>query len=102
MMSRNRGAARVRIGLVAHEPIRLAGLASIFDLPARESYAQLLPVTGSIGELLSDRSLGYMVVDVHTSANGLRMLDSIRVARPDMRLIVIGPAGNDELVMKSI
>lgn len=101
-MSRNRAAAPVRIGLVAHEPIRLAGLTSIFDLPARASYAQLLPVTGSIGELLSDRSLGYMVVDLHTSANGLRILDSIRVARPDMRLIVIGPAGDEELVLKSI
>jgi len=82
--------------------MRLAGLASIFDQPARANHAQLLPVSGSIAELLSAPTLQYLVVDLHSSPSGLKALETIRRARPDIRLIVIGPGGNDELIMKSI
>ncbi len=33
---------------------------------------------------------------------GMAAIDSLRRARPDIRLIVIGPEGDDELVMNSI
>lgn len=92
----------IRIGLVTNEPIRLAGLVSVFDLPARRCEAQLYPVTGSLAELLSDATLRYMVVDLHSWSSGLKTVDTIRRQRPDIRLIVIGPEDNDELVMKSI
>ena len=92
----------IRIGLVCDEPIRLAGLASIFDLPAEENRAQLIPVTGSVSDLLSEPSLNYLVVDLNAPASGLKSIESIRCARPDIRLIVIGPAGDDELVLRSI
>jgi DNA-binding NarL/FixJ family response regulator len=91
----------IRIGLVANEPIRLAGLITIFDLPAEHSQAQLLPVPGSIGELLASAALEYMVIDLH-AFSGLEALEAVRRARPDIRLIVIGPEGDDELVMNSI
>ncbi len=42
----------IRIGILAAEPIRVAGLASIFDLPAQPDQAQLVPVIGSFEELL--------------------------------------------------
>ena len=42
------------------------------------------------------------MVDLHGAAHGLAALESIRRARPALRLIVIGPEGNDELVMESI
>jgi DNA-binding NarL/FixJ family response regulator len=103
--NRNSGARNpdpIRIGLVTDEPIRLAGLASIFDLPPHEKQGKLLPVTGSLHDLLSSESLSYLVVDLHSYASGLRSLDAIRRARPDIRSIVIGPAGDDELVLKSI
>ena len=47
-------------------------------------------------------SLEYLVVDLHSSSGGLETLKAIRRTRPGMRLIVIGPEGNDELVMDSI
>ena len=53
-------------------------------------------------ELLAKATLKYLVVDMHSSASGLKALEAIRRARPDIRLIVIGPEGNDELVLKSI
>jgi len=92
----------IRIGLVADEPIRLAGLASIFDQPAQAAHAQLLPVIGSMTELLAMESLKYLVVDLHSSAGGFKSLDTIRHSRPDIKLIVIGPGGDNELIMKAI
>jgi DNA-binding NarL/FixJ family response regulator len=94
-------ARSIRIGLVADEPIRIAGLASIFDLPAEPGKPQLLPVTGTPEELLRSNPPDYVVVDLH-SPNGMAAINSLRRTRPDIRLIVIGPERDDELVMKSI
>lgn len=91
----------IRIGVASEEPIRLTGLASIFDQPAREGRPPLVPLAGRLEELLENRSLGYLVVDLQSSSGGLEVLEIIRRSRPDLRLIVIGPA-NDELIMDSI
>jgi DNA-binding NarL/FixJ family response regulator len=108
------GAAKdgpIRIGLVADEPIRVAGLASIFELPAEEGKPQLVPVIGSTTELLSGTASGrhttqyrtpeYLVIDLNSSS-GFEAMETIHRARPEIRLIVIGPQGDDDLVMNSI
>jgi DNA-binding NarL/FixJ family response regulator len=98
------GAAQVgpiRIGLVADEPIRVAGLASIFELPAEEGKQQLLPVIGSTAELLAGTAPEYLVIDLNSST-GFEAMETIHRARPEIRLIVIGPQGDEELVMNSI
>jgi len=94
--------ATIHIGVASEEPIRLTGLTSIFDQPAREGRPRLVPVVGSLGELLAGDSLGYLVVDLQSSRLGLEVLETIRRSRPDLRLIVIGPADNEELIMDSI
>ena len=91
----------IRIGLVADEPIRIAGQASIFELPAEPGKPQFVPVIGTPEELVSSNSPDYIVVDLHAST-GMAAIDRLRHARPDIRLIVIGPEGDDELVMNSI
>lgn len=101
-MSANRCPKPVHVGLVADEPIRLAGLISIFDVKSDDGLAGLVPVTGSLPELLSGPALQYLVFDMHASSGGLETLELIRRTRPDLRLIVIGPEGNDELVLDSI
>ena len=97
-----RNPAPIRIGLVADEPIRLAGLSSVFEQPSQEGKPSLLPVPGTLEELLSQTTLGYLVVDLSSASGGLEILNSICLTRPNIRLIVIGPEGNDELVMDSI
>jgi DNA-binding NarL/FixJ family response regulator len=92
----------VRIGLVVGEPIRMEGLTSVFEEIPGDGHAHLLPVLGSMEELLSSAELGYLVVDLNSAPTGLRTLEEIRRQRPDLRLIVIGPAGSDELVMDSV
>lgn len=92
----------IRIGLLAAEPIRVAGLASIFDLPAEKGEAQLIPVVGTMPELTAMADIEYLVVDLHSSDSSLQELETVRLTRPDIRLIVIGPEGDDELIMSSI
>ena len=92
----------IRVGVLSEEPLRLEGLASIFEDRPDECYAPLSPVAGTADELLSDVSLNCLVVDLNSLRGGMDLLESIRRRRPDMRLIVIGPEGDDELVLESI
>lgn len=101
-MSANRSLSPISIGLVSDEPIRLEGLATIFDEGAREGVAQLIPVTGTLEELLSRSTLEYLVVDLNSLSTNIKTLEVIRHARPDICLIVIGPKGDEELVLESI
>jgi DNA-binding NarL/FixJ family response regulator len=97
-----RNLAPIRIGLVADEPIRLAGLSSIFEQPSGAGKPPLIPISGTLEELLAQSTLEYLVVDLSSASGGLEILNSICLARPNIRLIVIGPEGKDELVMESI
>jgi DNA-binding NarL/FixJ family response regulator len=92
----------VRIGVLTDEPIRLAGLASIFDDRPGENDAPLAPLFGNIEELLADSTLAYLIVDLNSPSAGVQTLEAIRRRRPDMRLIVIGPEEDDDLVMDLI
>jgi DNA-binding NarL/FixJ family response regulator len=92
----------IRIGILAVEPIRVAGLASGFDQPAQPDQAQLVPVIGSLQELTGASDIEYVVIDLHSSGDSLEILETMRLTRPDVRLIVIGPEGDDELVFKAI
>jgi len=92
----------IHVGLVSDQPMRLEGLLSVFDQPAEDDSALLVPVRGTLQEMLSLAELECLVIDMHASAAGLALLDSIRRERPAIRLIVIGPEGNDELVLESI
>jgi DNA-binding NarL/FixJ family response regulator len=102
MKSRSVNPLPIRIGILAVEPIRVAGLASIFDQPAQPDQPQLVPVIGSLEELLGSSTIEYVVVDLHSSLDSLEILETVRNTRPDVRLIVIGPEGDDELVIKAI
>jgi DNA-binding NarL/FixJ family response regulator len=102
MFSRSASPRPIRIGILAVEPIRAAGLNSIFDLPAQPGQAPFVPVIGSLEELLGSSSIEYVVVDLHSSPDSLKILETVHSTRPDVRLIVIGPESDDELVLKAI
>jgi DNA-binding NarL/FixJ family response regulator len=92
----------IHIGLVSDEPIRIEGLASIFEQVTLTGRATLVPIPGSLDELLARQTLEYLVPDMDSSTAGLEILQAIRRVRPSIRLIVTGPKGNDELVLESI
>ena len=91
----------IRIGLVAGEPIRAAGLASIFERSGEEGKHRLVPVPGTVTELLTGVPPEYIVVDLHEST-GFETVETIHRMHPEIRLIVIGPLGDDELVLSAI
>jgi DNA-binding NarL/FixJ family response regulator len=92
----------IRIGVLAGEPIRLAGLSSIFEEPAEKGRPRLVSVVGTLPQLLADRELQYLVVDFNSSSEGMKTLEEVKRARPGMRQIVIGPDKEDELVLEAI
>ncbi len=101
-MPLQRSSKQIRIGVLAGEPVRLEGLRMIFEEEPQPGLPRLLPVIGTIEELLADQALEYLVVDLNSSSDGLRMLEAVRRARPGIRQIVIGPPNADELVLESI
>jgi DNA-binding NarL/FixJ family response regulator len=101
-MSSLRNLEPIQIGLFSDEPIRLEGLACIFEQPSTEGRAQLVPLVGTFDQLLSRPSLEYLVLDLQSSSVSMETLATVRRARPSLKLIVIGPEGDDELVLQAI
>ena len=92
----------IGVGVLAGEPLRLEGLTSVFDEPIGPGLTAVYPVLGTLEELLKDESVQFLLVDMNSSAGGLQTLREIHLVRPLLRLIVIGPAGNEDLVLDSI
>jgi DNA-binding NarL/FixJ family response regulator len=80
----------------------VAGLASIFDEHLIESCVQLVPIIGTLDELLACPTIEYLVLDLSSAPDRLESLETVRRTRPDIRSIVIGPGGNGALVENSI
>jgi DNA-binding NarL/FixJ family response regulator len=95
-------AKSIRIGLLAGEPIRLEGLTMIFEQPPPDGQPRLVPIVGTLDELLANPAVEYLVVDLNSSADGLQLLELVRRSRPAMRQIVIGPEHADEKVLEAI
>jgi len=92
----------IRVGVFTDEPLRLEGLASIFEDDSGEGCARLSPIFGKMEELLSDSRLAYLVVDLNIPFGGVKTLEAIHRRRPDIRLIVIGPEKSDKQIMELI
>ena len=74
MTSSKRGPDTIRIGVAADEPIRVAGLASIFDQPAQDNHCRLVPIIAHLSELLALGDIEYIVVDIHSALGGFEAL----------------------------
>lgn len=92
----------IRIGVLAGEPIRLEGLTEVFEEKLEPGKPQLIPVIGTMAELLGNAGLEFLVVDLNSSLGGMETLERVRRARPGIRQIVIGPESDDELVLEAI
>jgi DNA-binding NarL/FixJ family response regulator len=92
----------IRIGLLAGEPLRLEGLTSVFDEEPAPGRPKLVPLIGTMPELLGNPALDYLVVDLNSSSGSLSTLEEVRRTRPAIRQIVIGPENDDELVLEAI
>ena len=96
------GTRVIRIGVLEGEPIRLAGLSTVFEEPPEPGKPHLQSVIGTLDQLLADPDLLYLVVDFNSSVEGLKTLESVKRSRPGIRQIVIGPENDDEQVLEAI
>ena len=74
----------------------------IFEEPPPPDQPQLIPVIGTLEELLANRAVEFLVIDLNSSSRGLNTLELVRRSRPRMRQIVIGPEHDDEKVLEAI
>ena len=92
----------IRIGVVANEPMRLEGLTSIFENHAKPGEAPLVPIVGTLEEHLDNDSIEYVLIDWSSSTKKLGVLEGIRRKRPTLRMVVIGPDSNEQVMMDTI
>jgi DNA-binding NarL/FixJ family response regulator len=92
----------IRIGVLEGEPIRLAGLSTVFEEPPEAGRPKLMPVIGTLEQLVADPELLYVVVDFNSSVEGMKTLETVKRSRPGMRQIVIGPDRDDELILEAV
>src|ERR1035438_7803395 len=62
----------IRVGVLTDEPLRLEGLQGIFEDRPNGGYAPLLPVRGTLEELLAEPRLTIMVVDLSALSRRVR------------------------------
>jgi DNA-binding NarL/FixJ family response regulator len=85
------------VGVIASEPIRLTGLVSVFD-----NHPSIQIVLGDLDSIFLDFSVHHLVLDLGDSARTMETQTLVRKARPDIRQVVLGPAGDDELILRSL
>jgi len=82
--------------------MRLAGLVSVFEQPAQSGKIPLVPVVCSMRELLAGTTLDYLILDLHESGSSSYFIHAVLEVRPALRLLVIGPPGDDDLAVEVI
>jgi DNA-binding NarL/FixJ family response regulator len=96
-MTSDQVGVRNRVGIYSTAPIRLAGICDVF-----ERRPEIQPVVNDLETLLGDLALKYLILDLSQDTSWLDLVLVVRRSRPELNQIVLGPAGNEDLVMKSI
>lgn len=89
--------SRLRVALLELEPIRIQGLLSLFEHHPRIEFIPFSPA-----RLLADREFALAMVGLDGDQVASTLLGTIRSARPNLRLIVMGPDAADESILTAI
>jgi DNA-binding NarL/FixJ family response regulator len=88
---------QLRIGLLEFEPLRVAGLQSVFDeVPSVE----VVPAT--VTEALEDTSFDIVMLGLQEPLASFDILANLRLTRPQLKLIVMGADGDEETIISAI
>ena len=88
---------RLRVALLEPEPVRAEGFLSLFqDHPRIEFVPFDLP------RLLADREFALALVGLHGDQLTPALLNAIHGVRPNLRLIVMGPEADEEVILAAI
>ena len=94
--------ASLRVGMVATDPLRIAGMQSILQTGpgGREPFAEVVPL--SVPGILNDGSLRIVMLDASCTDHLFELLETFRRVRPLVRLIVIGDSDEQEYIQRVI
>jgi len=88
---------RTLVGVVAQEPIRLAGLVSAF-----ETHPSIGTVVADLNSLLENIAVHVLLLDISQNPQWIDTQIAAKRVRPDILQVVLGPMADDEMVMRSI
>jgi DNA-binding NarL/FixJ family response regulator len=89
--------SRLRVALLEPEPIRVQGFLAVFqDHPRIEFVVFELP------QFLADQEIKLALIGLHGEKLPLPLVGTIHGLRPDVRLVVMGPNGDDEVILQAV
>jgi DNA-binding NarL/FixJ family response regulator len=89
--------SRLRVALLETEPIRVQGFITLFQDHPRIEF-----VFFELAQFLADQEFKLALVGLHGDSLPLPLVATIHGLRPDVRLVVMGPAADDEMILQAI
>jgi DNA-binding NarL/FixJ family response regulator len=88
--------SRLRVALLEPEPIRAQGFVTLFQDHPRIEF-----VPCELAEFLADEELKLALIGLHGNLP-LPIVGTIHGMRPDVRLVVMGPDADDEVILQAV
>lgn len=89
--------ARLNIGLMDFEPLRVAGFESVC-----EPLSHVMAVGTTLQEVLNGADLDMVILGLQTPLESLNMLARIKSSRPQLKMIVMGADSDEESIINAI
>lgn len=90
-------AARLNIGLLDFEPLRVAGFQSVCE-PL--SHVTIVPTT--LPQALSDSGLDMVMLGLHDLSESFDLLARLKAAQPRLKMIVMGAETDEDTIISAI
>ncbi|MGH9650360.1 MAG: LuxR C-terminal-related transcriptional regulator, partial [Terriglobales bacterium] len=88
---------RIRIAVVESDPLRLVGFRSLFD-----SQSDLSMTAATMADLTTRDDVDLVLLGSRGGQNLFDLMASLKVSRPDLRIIVTGSGTDDETILKAL
>ena len=89
--------SRLRVALLEPEPIRVQGFVTLFQDHPRIEF-----VVFELAQFLADQEFKLALIGLHGDKLPLPLVGTIHGLRPDVRLVVMGPDADDEVILQAI
>jgi DNA-binding NarL/FixJ family response regulator len=88
---------RLRVALLEPEPIRVQGFVTLFQDHPRIEF-----VVFELAQFLADQDFKLALIGLHGDKLPLPLVGTIHGLRPDVKLVVMGPDADDEVILQAI
>jgi DNA-binding NarL/FixJ family response regulator len=87
----------IHVGILEGNPLRLVGFQSILD-----RVRDLHVTASSVAEIASNQNIHIALLGNHSGKKFFETMTTLRVVRPDLRVVVTGTGIDDETILKAI